>query len=91
MQPSHLRIEGESGWVSFMRFLNVGLIYETHVFESQDLEIFSKCEVQKRAACEPRILIIECGSHVLSPAFEVQHLVYFYCLQDTDFVFFSLQ
>jgi len=59
-------------------------------FESQDFKIFSKNEVQLRASCEPRVLIIECGSHVLSPAFELQHLVYFHCLQDTDFVFFSL-
>jgi len=60
-------------------------------FESQDLEKFSKCEVQRRASCEPPILIIERESHVLSPTFEFQHLAYFHCLQDTDFVFFSLQ
>ena len=39
--------------------------------ESQDLEKISKCEVQARALCEPRALVIECGSHVLSPAFEL--------------------
>jgi len=65
-------------WVSFMRL----------AFESQDLNFFSKSEVHTRVPCEPRVLIIEHGSHVLSPVFKLQHLVYFHYFQDTDFVFF---
>ena len=41
-------------------------------FESLDLEKFSNYELQTRTSYEPRILVIERGSHVLSPAFELQ-------------------
>jgi len=49
----------------------MNLVYEI-AFESLDLKIFSKCGVWMKAPCELRILVTECGSHVLSPEFELQ-------------------
>jgi len=40
-----------------------------------------------RAPCGPCVSVTERGSHVLSLAFEPQHLVGFHCSQSTDFVF----
>ena len=41
-------------------------------FESVDLEFFSKYGVWTRASCEPHILAVGCGSHVLHLAFGLQ-------------------
>ena len=41
-------------------------------FESVDLKFFSKYEIWTRASCEPHVLAIKCGAHVLNLTFGFQ-------------------
>ena len=85
-RPSYFRIKRESRGLHILRLLTVGLSYDTCVWVSR-LRENSKYGVQMGATCEPHILVVKCGSHVLSLTFEFQHLdvislfsEYWYCV-----------